>query len=227
MAFQASYGLVSGRAAPGATRVLVRVDGRIVGKRRLAGRAFTLDVSLPPREVTIRVETVDARGRRAGRTIGNVLGLPRAARPRLRPPRLDERLQRQVRRLVAAFPGTPGVYVENLATGQAAAWNARATFPAASTLKLAIAVTYLTRSSGAPLAGSRERPAPAGHADRVGQRGGEQRARLARRLDERRREPRQHADALDRPRAHRDVRRLPHRHVARARRASRPHAASR
>lgn len=155
MAFQASYGLVTGRAAPGATRVLVRVDGRIVGRRRLAGRAFTVDLSLPPREVTIRIETVDARGRRAGRTIRNVLGLPRAARPHLRPPRLDESLQRDVGRLSAAFPGTPGVYVENLSTGQAAAWNARATFPAASTLKLAIAVAYLARSSGMPVAGSR------------------------------------------------------------------------
>ena len=37
-----------------------------------------------------------------------------------------------VRRLAAGFPGASGIYVENLATGQAAAWNARATFPAAS-----------------------------------------------------------------------------------------------
>ncbi|HET9939402.1 MAG TPA: serine hydrolase [Gaiella sp.] len=153
--FQASYGLVSGRAAPGATRVVVRVDGRIVGKRELAGRSFTLDVPLPLREVSVRVETVDGRGRRAGRTVRHVLGLPRAARPRLRAPRLDEALQHRVRRLVAAFPGAAGVYVENLGTGQAAAWNASATFPAASTLKLAIAVTYLARAgAGAPAPGS-------------------------------------------------------------------------
>jgi hypothetical protein len=157
--FQASYGLVSGRAAPGATRVVVKVDGRIAGKRTLAGRSFTLDVALPLREVSVRVETVDRRGRRAGRTVRHVLGLPRAARPRLRAPRLDEALQQRVRRLAAGYPGASGIYVENLATGQAAAWNARATFPAASTLKLAIAVTYLAHTGGPP--------APGGSADRL------------------------------------------------------------
>ena len=135
--------------------MLVRVDGRIVGKRRLEGREFTLDVDLPPREVSVRVETVDVRGRRAGSTVRPVLGLPRAARPRMRSPRLDEPLQRELRQLVARFSGTAGVYVEHLGTGQAAAWNARATFPAASTLKLAIAVAYLAQTDGPPRAGSR------------------------------------------------------------------------
>jgi hypothetical protein len=152
--FQASYGVVEGRAAPGAERVVVRVDGRIVAKLRLHGRSFTVDVDLPPREVRVRVETVDARGRRAGRTVPHVLGLPRAARPRIRPPRLDPRLQRDVWRLATTFPGTAGIYVENLGSGAAAAWNARATFPAASTLKLAIAVTTLTHANGPPDAGS-------------------------------------------------------------------------
>ena len=44
--------------------------------------------------------------------------------------------------------------MQNLATGAGAAWNARATFPAASTLKLAIAVTALARTEGTPEAGS-------------------------------------------------------------------------
>ncbi len=135
--------------------MLVRVDGRVVAKRRLEGREFTLDVDLPPREVSVRVETVDVRGRRAGSTVRPVLGLPRAARPRMRSPRLDEPLQRELKQLVARFSGTAGVYVEHLGTGQAAAWNARATFPAASTLKLAIAVAYLAQTDGPPRLGSR------------------------------------------------------------------------
>ena len=155
MAYQASYGVVSGRAASGAVRVVVRVDGRIVAKRPLEGREFTVEVELPPREVSVRIETVDGRGARAGRTVRPVLGLPRAARPRLRLPRLDEPLQRQLRRLVARFPGTAGVYLENLGTGQAVAWNARATFPGASTLKLAIAVAYLAQTDGPPRLGTR------------------------------------------------------------------------
>jgi len=152
--YQVSYGIVEGRAASGTRRVIVRVDGRVVGTSRLSGRSFALDVDLPAREVRLSVETVDGKGRRAARTVGHVFGLPRVARPRLRVPRLDTGLQSDVRHLATGFQGTAGVYVENLATGAAAAWNARATFPAASTLKLAIAVTTLTRTHGPPAPGS-------------------------------------------------------------------------
>ncbi len=153
-AYQVSYGLVEGRAAPGSRRVVVRVDGRIVRELRLRGTTFSVDVPLPPRDTRVRVETIDASGRRAGRTVQHVFGLPRAARPRVRPLRLDPALQRDVVRLLRRYPGTAAAYVENLATGAGAAWNARATFPAASTLKLAIGVTMLTRLDGPPAPGS-------------------------------------------------------------------------
>ena len=152
--FQVSYGIVQGIAGRGSRRVVVRVDGRLVRKAALHGRSFRLDVPLPPREVRVRVETVDADGRRAGRTVRHVLGLPPAARPVERSLRLDRALERDVRRLVGGYPGVAGVYVEDLATGAGAAWNARATFPAASTLKLAIAVTVLSRLDGPPARGS-------------------------------------------------------------------------
>jgi hypothetical protein len=153
-AYQVSYGIVQGVAAPGSRRIVVRVDGKIVRDATLRGRSFSLDVPLPQREVRVRVETVDGDGRRAGRTVLHVLGLPRVARPVERPLRLDPRLERDVRRLVAGYPGTAALYVEDLATGAGAAWNARAAFPAASTLKLAIAVTVLTRVEGPPARGS-------------------------------------------------------------------------
>ncbi len=60
----------------------------------------------------------------------------------------------EVRRLAAGFGGTSAIYVQNLTTGAGAAWNARAVFPAASTLKLAIAITALARVDGVPAAGS-------------------------------------------------------------------------
>lgn len=151
---QVSYGVVEGRAAPGARRVIVRIDGRIAHKLRLSRREFRLDVDLPARDVSVRVETVDGKGRRVGRTVTDVFGLPRAARPRIRLLRPDHALQAEVGRLTGAFPGSAAVYVENLGTGAAATWNARATFPAASTLKLAIAVAVLTRTGGPPRAGS-------------------------------------------------------------------------
>ena len=147
---QVSFGLVQGRAARGTERIVIRVDGRIVKKLRLRGKAFSVDVPLPSRDVRVGVEAVDDRGRRAGRTIDHVFGLPPAARPRLRPLGLDPLLQRDVVRLARGYPGAAAAYVENLATGAGAAWNARATFPAASTLKLAIAVAVLSRHNGPP-----------------------------------------------------------------------------
>lgn len=151
---QVSYGIVEGRVAPGTRRVILKVDGRVVGAVSVRGGVFRADVDLPSRELTLRVETVDARGRRSGRSVRSVFGLPRAARPRLRAPRLDERLQQEVRRLAREFPGASGIYVENLMTGAGAAWNARATFPGASTLKLAIAVTLIGRVDGPPAPGT-------------------------------------------------------------------------
>jgi hypothetical protein len=80
-AYQVSYGIVQGVAARGSRRVVVRVDGKVVRDASLRGRSFSLDVPLPPHEVRVRVETVDADGRHAGRTVLHVLGLPRAATP--------------------------------------------------------------------------------------------------------------------------------------------------
>jgi hypothetical protein len=152
--YEVSYGIVQGTAARGSRRVIVRVDGTVVRDVTLRRRSFRLDVPLPPREVRVRVETVDARGRRVGRTVPHVLGLPAAARPVERPLRLEPRLERDVTRLATRYPGDAAVYVEDLATGSGAAWNARATFPAASTLKLAIALTLLGRVDGPPAPGS-------------------------------------------------------------------------
>jgi beta-lactamase class A len=148
--YQVSYGAVQGLAPRGTRRVVVRVDGKVLRDVSLRGRSFSLEVPLPLREVRVRVETVDRRGRRAGRTVQHVLGMPAAARPVQRSLRLDQRLEADLRRLVARYPGTAAVYVEDLATGSGAAWNARASFPAASTLKLAIAVTILARVDGPP-----------------------------------------------------------------------------
>jgi hypothetical protein len=152
--YEVSYGVVQGRASSSARRVIVRVDGKLVRDVPLRRRSFSLDVPLPAHEVRVRVETVDRRGRHAGRTVRHVLGLPRVARPVERPLRLDPRLERDLTRLATGYRGTAAAYVENLATGAGAAWNARATFPAASTLKLAIAVTLLGRADGPPARGS-------------------------------------------------------------------------
>src|ERR687897_423063 len=65
--------------------------------------------------------------------------------------RLAQRLHAVRRR----HGGVHGIYVQDLRTGRGAAWNAGARFPAASTLKLAIAVTALRRLDGPPAPASR------------------------------------------------------------------------
>jgi len=148
--YQLSFGTVSGLAAPGTRRVIVRVGGRVLADRPLRHRRFEVHVALPLREHSVTIVTVDRNGRRSGATVGHVLGTARATRPRVRASSIDPILARDVRRLAASFPSTSGIYIQNLASGAGAAWNARATFPAASTLKLAIAVTALARSQGTP-----------------------------------------------------------------------------
>jgi hypothetical protein len=131
------------------------VDGRLVADRPLRGRRFSLRVDLPARDVTVRVSAVDARGGRRAGEVGPVFGLPAGAEPRPASSREDPALARTVRSLARSFGGTCGVYVQSLDSGAGAAWNAKARFPAGSTLKLAIAVAVLRAHQGVPAAGSR------------------------------------------------------------------------
>ena len=152
--YQLSYGVVAGMAAPGTRRVIVRVGSRTLADKPLGQRHFQLRVVLPPREATVEVIAVSRNGRRSRATVRHVLGASGAASPVVRAPRNDVALQRTVQQLAQRFGSTSGIYVQDLTTGAGAAWNARATFPAASTLKLAIAVTALARTEGTPVSGS-------------------------------------------------------------------------
>ena len=151
--YQVSYGLVTGTAAAGTRRIVVRAGHRILADRRLRGRHFTVRVDLPFRETSVAV-TALGDGRRGTARVGHVLGLPRAAAPVVRPARYDAALESRVRRIVRSFPGTAAVYVASLTGGGGAAWNARAQLPAASTLKLGIAIVALEREHGVPAPGS-------------------------------------------------------------------------
>ena len=128
--------------------------GRVLAEQPVAGRRFSLRVGLPARETSLRVVAVRRDGSRSATTVRHVLGLPVAARPRFRLARLDPILSARLRRLARAYGGTSSVYVQSLTSGAGAAWNARARFPAASTLKLAIAIAVLERHVGVPSPGS-------------------------------------------------------------------------
>jgi hypothetical protein len=150
-----SYGFITGRAARGTSRVVVSVDGRTIASKPLRGRRFSLRVALPLGDVTVRVTTIAAEGRRSSRIVPDVFGLPAAARPRIVRPRHDAGLSRGLQKLARGHNGIAGLYVQSLTGGDGAAWNARARFPAASTLKLGIAATVLATHTGLPPPGSR------------------------------------------------------------------------
>ena len=127
----------------------MRIGARILDTRRIRGRGFDFYVSLPRGEHTVRVQA----GRRTF-VVPHVVGLPLRARPVAALGRLDGALQGKVVPLARDFGRTSAVFVKDLETGAGAAWNARARFPAASTLKLAIAVEALRLLDGKPMTGS-------------------------------------------------------------------------
>jgi hypothetical protein len=131
----------------------VSANGRVLAGRNLRGRRFTLHLALPLGEQSVNVTTI-AAGRRSSRAVRHVFGLPRASRPRVVRGRLDESLLRRIRPLVRDYRGSAAFYVQSLSRGGGAAWNAKARFPAASTVKLAIAAAVLARYSGIPPPGS-------------------------------------------------------------------------
>ncbi len=153
--YQVSYGLVTGRAAPGTKVVVVSANGRVLAARKLHGPRIWLRVALPTGDVSVRVVTLANAGRRSSRVVRHVFGLPAAARPRAAHARNDAVLARRLHRLADGHRGTSGFYVQSLTSGVGAAWNAKARFPAASTLKLGIAAAVLAEHPGIPPPGSR------------------------------------------------------------------------
>lgn len=155
--YEVSFGRIVGRVSSGTTTVVVSVDGRVVDRRELGGTRFNFALDLPARDARLTIRAVDGRGRGASTTVAPVFGLPRRAEPR-GPPRSnreDAVLARTITSLGRGFRGSCGIYVQDLRTGNGAAWNAGAEFPAASTVKVAIAIEVLRVLGGTPGRGSR------------------------------------------------------------------------
>jgi Beta-lactamase enzyme family len=152
---EVSFGQIRGRIAEGTTRVVVRVDGIVQGDAAISGNRFRLSVDLPARDVTIRVTARDAVGSVSSTAVTPVYGLPQAAQPRPLVSSLDRVLQRRLRELLNGYPGIASAFVQDLRTGKGAAWNARARFQAASTVKLGIAIEVLRVLRGKPAPGTR------------------------------------------------------------------------
>lgn len=151
---EVSFGHVVAELPRGVVRLVVQAGGHVVAARSPHGRRrVDFFVDLPLRETTVRVTAITSTGRRTV-AVPRVMGLPRAARPRGARAHENGVLARRLRALRGRFVGTSSAYVENLSTGEGAAWNARARLPAASTLKIAIAVEVLRTVGGKPPRGS-------------------------------------------------------------------------
>ena len=156
---EVSFGRFAGRVGRGTQMIVVSIDGRVAAKKDIRpGRTtFDFNVALPQRDVQLTVTAIADGNRRSSTTVAPVFGLPRGGSPRAPPRRSyeDRRLARTIRALAGGFPGTCAIFVQDLRTGGGAAWNARAAFPAASTLKVGIAIEVLRALRGKPLRGSR------------------------------------------------------------------------
>jgi beta-lactamase class A len=136
-------------------RVFVTVGAVVKASKPVTGRRFLFSIDLPPRDVAVRVVAESAAGDRASTRVTPVYGLPRAGRPTVFHGSVNDwALARRVRTLARAYPGVAAAYVQDLQSGRGAAWNARARFPAASTVKVAIAIEVLRRLSHRPAPGS-------------------------------------------------------------------------
>jgi Beta-lactamase enzyme family len=147
---QASFGRVVVRLPAGTERVSLYLNGELERDRPVSEPVVRFLLDFPQGDSSIRVVAHRVGSPDRDASVGRVLGLPWAGRPTGTEPTLEPRLQRRLRALAADFPGTTGFYVMNLRTGLGAGWNARARFPAASTVKLAIGVEVLRRLDEIP-----------------------------------------------------------------------------
>ncbi len=139
------FGRIAVRVGPGTRRLEVQSDGRITARLAVAPGPRRVSVPVPVGTGPVRVRAVGAGGSRWSATV-RVRTLPASARRAGRIPGfVDARLQGDVDRLIAGMPAIAGVYVQHLITGCGASANADAQFPAASTLKAAILVDAVRR----------------------------------------------------------------------------------
>jgi hypothetical protein len=144
----AFFGVVLVRSPAGTTRAQLTVRG---GRRRTAplrgGRAV---FRLPAGRHDLAVR-VFAGERLVGRaTVERVWSLPNGAQRAAPPRRRDGRLAAALGRLGGSFPGYSAFWIHDLTTGSVAGWNADASFPAASIVKLGVLVAALDRWGAEP-----------------------------------------------------------------------------
>jgi hypothetical protein len=145
---EAFFGVAAAVGPRQATQVELRVRG---GRRRVArpsgGRAV---FRLPPGRYDLAVRFV-ADERLLGRASSSrVWSLPNGAQKAVGEHRRDVRLSRALAALGTGFDGYSAFWAHRLRTGEVASWNADASFPAASLVKLGLLVAALDRYGAEP-----------------------------------------------------------------------------
>lgn len=148
-----------GRASPECGPAL-RALGAYARANIAAAEAFDREASRTAVEARVRATAAAARRGLAGCAVGQ-LSLDRRTTPRVPAPPLppssalpvraekhDRPLEARLEALARGFNGYSAVVVHDLATGRTGSWNADASFPAASTVKLGVLVAAL-RAAGA------------------------------------------------------------------------------
>ena len=149
-AAEAFFGRVVATAPRGATRAELYVGDRLVAARRVRRSRVVLVVPRKPGRYDLRLRF--ERGRRLLRrqeSLGAWL-LPRSAARARRERVRDARLSRSLAELGSRFHGWAGIWVHDVSTGRTAGWNSDASFPAASTVKLAVLIAALDRFGPRP-----------------------------------------------------------------------------
>ena len=147
---EAFFGSVTAVAPRGATHVELFVGDQRVRSASVAGRRVSLHVPRAPGRYDLRlrferggrlVRRDEARGAWLLPASGQVLRRERAR---------DARLARRFAVLGGVYPGWAAIWTHDLRTGVTAGWNSDASFPAASTVKLAVLVAALRRYGPRP-----------------------------------------------------------------------------
>ena len=172
------------------------------------GRRFTLRVTLPRGDVTVRVTTVARNGQRSSAHVHDVFGLPPGSRPRVVAARRDRGLERKLTPIVRGLPGH-GRLLRPEPHGRIRRGVEReGSLPGGLDGQARDRRDRPCRASGNPAAGLAHRRPPPRDDHPVRRRGGELAPRLARGLDELGRVSRQRPDAGHRLDRHAHVRRL-------------------
>ena len=144
--FEAFFGRVRAAAPANAVRATVTLAGRVVGSGAVTDGRLRLRLGAAPAHGDLVVSFASATGAVVGRAVAHgVWLLPRSGSASATARRADARGDAALARAATGFDGISAIYAVDLTTGSAAAWNADAHFPAASTAKLGVLAAALRR----------------------------------------------------------------------------------